>query len=146
MRKALAAAVVAALAFSGCGGTDEDATDTPSVSESVSPDTSKPKPSPSQDMTDDSTEEGNNDDGIEIEIEGSRVEPNGKRVQVEADEPVRLEIESDRAGELHVHSSPDQEIAFKQGESVLKLTVDTPGIVDVEDHESGTVILQLEVR
>ena len=148
MRKAMAAAVIAALALTGCGGSSDQADDAPSASAEPS---RSAKPSPTQEMTDDATDEATgsgdgDDDGIEIEIEGDRIEPNGKRVQVDAGAPVRLEIESDRAGELHVHTSPDQEIAFEKGESVVKVSIDTPGIVDVEEHESGTVILQLEVR
>ncbi|HZJ07696.1 MAG TPA: hypothetical protein VFD59_19865 [Nocardioidaceae bacterium] len=82
---------------------------------------------------------------MKIEIEGDRIEPNGKRVSVEAGERILLEIESDRAGQLHVHSTPEEEIPFKLGDSMVELKVDTPGIVDVEEHESGTVLLQLEV-
>lgn len=94
----------------------------------------------------DDSDGGGDDETFEIEIEGDEIEPNGERVQVEAGEPVRLEVESDRAGEFHVHSSPEQEVAFKRGSSVVPLTVDIPGIVDVEEHETGIVVLQLEVR
>jgi hypothetical protein len=85
-------------------------------------------------------------EAIEIEIEGDKIEPSGRRVQVAAGEPILLEIESDRAAELHVHSSPEQELTVKKGESTQELTIDRPGVVDVEEHETGTVIVQLEVR
>ena len=40
----------------------------------------------------------------------------------------------------------EQMIEVAPGESTVRLTVDTPGVVDVEEHESGIVVLQLEVR
>lgn len=131
MRQALAGSVIVVLALAGCSGTDEpvsdagvetpNATETPGVSESL------------------------DDDAIEVEIEGDEVMPNGKRIKVQTAQTILLEIKSDRPGELHVHSTPEQEIAFKEGGSTIELTVETPGIVDVEEHESGVVILQLEV-
>jgi hypothetical protein len=83
---------------------------------------------------------------VRIEIEGNDVTPNGARLKAEAGDPMVLDIESDRAGELHVHSSPEQELTFGAGESTVEVTVDTPGIVDIEDHETGVVLVQLEVR
>jgi len=41
--------------------------------------------------------------------------------------------------------APEQEIEFDKGTSTKKLTIDQPGIVDVEDHALGQVIVQLEV-
>jgi hypothetical protein len=147
MRRALVAAAVAALFLSGCAGSDEPATteetpaaSTPSESPSESPSADEPTESPSEEPTDDSPE------AIEIEIEGDRVEPNGLRVKVEAGKPIRLAVESDRAAELHIHSSPEQVLQVKKGMSRLSLTIDRPGLVDVEEHESGRVVLQLEVR
>ena len=74
------------------------------------------------------------------------IRPRGKRVEVKAGEPVTLEVESDRPAELHVHSSPEQVLDVKKGESTLSLTIERPGIVDVEEHDSGIVVFQLEVR
>lgn len=151
---AISAAVV--LALSGCGSTDsggaaneadtsDSASSAPSPTPSETDDSAtESTPSPSDDDSDDSTDDSG--DAIEVEIEGDKVKPNGKRIKVVAGEPVLLEIESDRDGELHVHSTPEQEIPFKKGESTLELTVDTPGVVDVEEHEAGIVLLQLEVR
>lgn len=144
MRRALAVAAVAALTLTGCGSeepaatTEETpATSTPSESAVAS---ESPTESPSETSTDDS---GN---AIEIEIEGDRIEPRGKRIKVGAGEPVTLEVESDRAAELHVHSSPEQVLDVEKGESTLSLTIERPGIVDVEEHDSGIVVFQLEVR
>jgi uncharacterized protein YcfL len=148
MRRALAAAAVAALALTGCGSEEPTATteETPATSTpSESPVASE---SPTESASESPTETSTDDSGqtIEIEIEGDRIEPRGKRVKVKAGEPVTLEVESDRPAELHVHSSPEQVLDVEKGESTLSLTIERPGIVDVEEHESGIVVFQLEVR
>ena len=83
---------------------------------------------------------------IEIERTGDAITPNGERVEVAAGEPVVLVITSDTAGELHVHSTPEQEVAYDAGTSEHELTIDRPGVVEVESHEPALVVLQLEVR
>jgi len=82
---------------------------------------------------------------VDIMITGDRIVPNGDRVPAVAGEPVTLDITADRAGELHVHSSPEQQIAYEQGTTTAQVTVDRPGVVDVEDHEAGLIVIQLEV-
>lgn len=82
---------------------------------------------------------------VTITIEGGEISPNGKRIEVERDEAVTLDITSDRAGELHVHGKPEQYVEFEAGTSTHELTISAPGVVDVEDHETGIVIVQLEV-
>lgn len=143
MRRALAIAAVSLLALTGCSDADTDpgATETAVETPTVEPST----PEPTESDTPTPTAEPTEDDAIEIEIEGDSIEPNGKLVEVQAGEPVVLQIESDRAGEFHVHSSPEQVIGFEAGETRVELTIDRPGVVDVEEHETGVVVLQLEV-
>lgn len=85
-------------------------------------------------------------DAIEIQIDGDNISPKGDRVEVKTGETITLEIDSDRAGELHVHSTPEQELSFDEGVSTVELTIETPGIAEVEEHETGVVVLQLEVN
>lgn len=132
MRRALAAFAVAALVLTGCGESEEPTTSQATVSESP-----EPSGSPSQELE---------PEPIEVEIEGDRVEPNGMRVKAAAGETVTLAVKSDRAAELHVHSSPEQVLEVEPGESTLELVIERPGIVDIEEHDSGLVVLQLEVR
>jgi len=82
---------------------------------------------------------------VHITIKGGTVTPHGDRVKAKVGQPVTLHIDADTAGEIHVHSSPEQEIRFDKGTSTKKLTIDQPGIVDVEDHALEQVIVQLEV-
>jgi hypothetical protein len=81
---------------------------------------------------------------IDITIKGDTVSPNGRRIKVQVDAPVTLHIDADQAGEIHVHSTPEQEIEFPKGTSTRRLTISTPGIVDVEDHALEQVIVQLQ--
>ena len=82
---------------------------------------------------------------VQITIKGGKVTPNGDRVKAKVGEPITLKIDADTAGEIHVHSTPEQEIPFTRGSSTQQLTIEKPGIVDVEDHQLDTVIVQLEV-
>ena len=81
---------------------------------------------------------------IDITIKGGSVTPNGDRVKVRVNTPVTLHIDADTEGEIHVHSTPEQEIEFPKGTSTRRLTIKQPGIVDVEDHALDQVIVQLQ--
>ena len=82
---------------------------------------------------------------VHITIKDGKVTPDGDRVQTKVGEPVTLEIDADVSGEIHVHSSPEQQIEFAKGTSTKKVTIEKPGIVDVEDHALEQVIVQLQV-
>ena len=142
MRRTLVAVAAVALLVTGCSGnsdqpaaagTDAAASTSPASPPSSASPSSPPSPSQPAGVS------------VEITIDGDTVAPNGERIKVTKGEPVTLSISSDREGELHVHSSPEQEIAFEQGTSTKEVTIDAPGIVDVEEHETGTVLLQLQV-
>ena len=83
---------------------------------------------------------------LDVAIKGDSVTPTNKRIPVSKDEPLTITITSDRSGELHVHSSPEEEIPFDKGTTTRKLTFKTPGVIEVEEHISDTLIAQLEVR
>ena len=82
---------------------------------------------------------------IAITIDGDQVTPNGDRIKVPLGGPVTFDITADRAGELHVHSTPERELEFQHGDTQVEVSFDKPGIVEVEDHESGKVVVQLQV-
>ncbi|HEU5456060.1 MAG TPA: hypothetical protein VFU85_10295 [Nocardioides sp.] len=82
---------------------------------------------------------------IEITFSDGSVTPSGKRVEVDAGQPVELVVKADEPGELHVHSTPEEELEYGAGTTTLKLTLDQPGVVDVEAHDPKVVIVQLEV-
>ena len=43
-------------------------------------------------------------------------------------------------------NSPEQELSYHAGTTRLRLTIDQPGVVDVESHTLEKTIVQLEVR
>lgn len=94
--------------------------------------------------------QGSTSDGDSVAITVTREEgtftPNGERVELEVDQTLVLTITADEAGELHVHSTPEQEIEYDEGTSEHEITIDRPGVVEVESHEPASVVLQLEVR
>ena len=127
-----------ALALTACSGEETPAADDTPAPSASSSSPAAAESSPAGEPTADGTV-------IEITIHDDSVEPNGERVEVPLGEPVTFDITADRDGELHVHSTPEEEIAFRQGDSETELTFDKPGVVDVEDHETGDIIVQLQV-
>jgi hypothetical protein len=83
---------------------------------------------------------------VDITFKGDTVTPQGKQVKVKASDPLKLHITADKAGEIHVHSSPEQHIEYGAGTTDKTLTIDQPGVVDVESHTLDKLILQLQVR
>ena len=112
----LATVLTTLLSLSGCGSDEPD-------------ETAEPTPDPGR---------------IELTFEGEEAPPL-QRVPVEPGDEIEIVIKSDEAGELHVHSEPEQELEYAAGTTTLKLTIDEPGVVDVERHEPEALVLQLEV-
>lgn len=84
---------------------------------------------------------------IDVTISGDTVTPNGDRVEVEVGQPIELVVQADADGEIHVHSTPEQEFEYQAGTTTLKLDpIDKPSIVDVESHTLDKTIVQLEAR
>ncbi|MCW2738909.1 hypothetical protein [Nocardioides sp.] len=83
---------------------------------------------------------------VTVTREGGTFTPNGERVELGVDQTLVLTITADEAGEFHVHSTPEQEIAYEAGTSEHEITIDRPGVVEVESHEPASIVLQLEVR
>lgn len=83
---------------------------------------------------------------IEVTFSGDEVTPNGERVKVAAGQPIELKVTADAPGEIHVHSTPEQEVEYETGTHTYPLTaIDQPGLVDVESHALEVVIVQLQV-
>jgi hypothetical protein len=166
-----ALAAVVALMLAGCGGGGSDTSGAASEEQTTSPSASapgespsdspsddspsdSPSESPSDDASDDSTDSPGDveteDDAveIEIEIENGRVTPSGKRVDVQVGERIRFKVDSDVADELHVHSTPEHTFAVQPGDDdkEFEFTLNQPGVVDVELHELGDVIVSIAAR
>ena len=121
-----ALALVLALGLSSCGNDGE---------------TGDPGPT-----TPDASETTDSSPAVTLTREGDSFTPNGERVELEVGQTLTLTVTADEAGELHVHSTPEQEIAYDAGTSEHEITIDRPGVVEVESHDPDVVVLQLEVR
>jgi hypothetical protein len=133
--------LVLAASLSACGG-DGD-TDPPATDQSSS---SSPSDSPSDSASDSGSSSTGGGAAVTVTREGDSFTPNGERVELGVDQTLVLTIEADEAGELHVHSTPEQEIAYDAGTSEHEIVIDRPGVVEVESHEPDVILLQLEVR
>lgn len=138
MRRTLASVAALSCLFlaAGCGGEDSSGTDAPASGAGRAGSSG-----PSQ-----AGEDPQQAQRIEVTIRGDSVTPNGDRVEVRAGAPIELVVTADRPGEIHVHSSPEQELEYDAGTTTLRLKIDQPGVVDVESHELEKTIVQLEVR
>lgn len=82
---------------------------------------------------------------LEVSIEDDQVTPNAEEISLEVGESLLIRFTTDRGGELHVHSKPEQYVEFAAGTSEQELVIETPGSVEVEEHDTEAVVALLEV-
>jgi hypothetical protein len=120
---------------------------TPSPSESPSKTPSEsPSESPSKTPSESESESEPAGPTLEVEVEGDDVTPVAQEVDLAVGERLTITVRSDRAGELHVHSDPEHAFEFQSGTETFRLTLDTPGSVDIEEHESEALVARVLVR
>ena len=134
-RLATLAATVSLIVASACGSGDEpEITPSPEATGSSSA-TTAPTQAPVDGVR------------VEISITESGTTPAGDRVDVGVGEPVTLVVTSQIVDEVHVHSDPEVSIDVEPGQTIERtFTIDRPGQVAVESHETGATILQLVVQ
>lgn len=117
--RSAAAIAVAGVVLAGCGSDgDEDASD-----------------------TDDSA-----DVTVQVEIADGAVTPPPGRVSVELGDNLRIEITGDEPDEVHLHGY-DLPVDIIPGEvAVLEFVADQAGRFELELHDAGLQLLQLEVE
>ncbi len=92
------------------------------------------------------TASGDDEPVIEVRISDGRVTPPPGRVEVSTGDQVIFTIATDVPDEVHVHGY-EVERQLPAGETTtVKFTADTPGLFEVETHDSGTQLFQLLVR
>ena len=139
---------LAALALVGACSSDPDpepetAPDpTPTASASSSP----AEPSPSEASSSPSEPAEPAGPTLAVTVEGEQVTPNAEELTATVGEPITITFTADRAGELHVHAKPEQYVEFTEGTTTAELVIDVPGSVEIEEHETGAVVAQVEVR
>lgn len=135
----IAVVTTAALTLAGCGNdedTDPDATPdtatssaTPTTDESVEEPGEEPAPEPAGPV-------------VEITIDGDSVLPIAEQVEMSVDDTLTLMIDADRSGELHVHSTPEQTVEFSPASNKYEVLFDKPGTVDIEEHDTGVLLVR----
>lgn len=130
------------------GSAPDDSASTSSASESASPtatsSASSPTPSASPSPTATSSEPAGPE--LVVTIAGDEVSPNSEEIDLKVGEALTIRFDTDRGGELHVHSTPEQYVEFEAGRSTQELVIDSPGVVEVEEHDTSHVVASLEVR
>jgi hypothetical protein len=74
------------------------------------------------------------------------VSPRDQQLAIPAGVPIEVRITADRPGELHFHSRPSRTISFVPGTTSGEIRIEAPGVVKVEEHLSGIVVAQIEMR
>lgn len=83
---------------------------------------------------------------IEVAVRDGEVTPPLQRVELTQGTQVRLLVTSDTADELHIHGFDiTQELPAGQ-QATVDFTADQTGIFEIETHDSGLQLVQLEVR
>jgi len=82
---------------------------------------------------------------IEVTVADGDVDPKGDRIQVGTGQEIVLDVTADTSGTLHVHANPEESFDFEEGEQEFTLTIDQPGVVEVETHDPDLIVAQLQV-
>ena len=140
----IAATFTLVLAPAACGGAEDTAppTEPTDATSSVTPSAASSPAAPVSPSTE-STDLG---PLLTITIDGEEVSPNAEEIHLGTGEKLLVEIDSDRAGELHIHSAPEQFVQFAAGTTDGEIVVNTPGTVEVEDHDTSAVVALIEVH
>jgi hypothetical protein len=84
---------------------------------------------------------------IDVTIKDGQVTPTNAQVQSKVGEPIVVQVTSDAADQLHVHSNPEHtfNVEPKQSQS-FQFTVSVPGRVDVELHHLNKTVATITVQ
>jgi hypothetical protein len=125
-------AIGGVLLVSGCaGGSSSGATGTSAAS--------SPASSPAASKTGKVTD-------IVVSVKDGKVSPKAHRVKVAEGSSVRILVSCDVDDEVHVHGY-EIEREVSAGQSVtIEFTADQTGVFEVETHESGLLLFQLQVQ
>lgn len=140
--RVLAPAVLAlSLLAAGCGDGEDGTGPASPAPAATAPTEAAPQPSASETPSEPAF------DGtlIQVTIKGGKVTPAPSTHKIAKGSKVRIEVTSDTADELHVHGY-DNTADLKPGETaVVELTATQSGRFEVETHDSGLVLFNLQV-
>jgi hypothetical protein len=124
----------------GCGGGDEGggtATTTAATSTSSGGATSS---------TEAASTAGFSGVVVEAKVTGNQVETASRRVRIDLGQKVRVQVEADRAEEVHVHGYDRKGDVAPGKPAVIDFTANVPGVFEVELEGSGLKLFELQVQ
>lgn len=134
------------LALGACGADDDS---TAADAAPAAPSSATSAPAPSEDASEPVEEETEDPYAgsvvVEMSFEGGTASPLGERVMVDVGQQVVFLVSADEPGELHAHTTEELVLEYPAGESELTMVVEQPGVVEVESHDRGAVLVQLQV-
>lgn len=84
---------------------------------------------------------------LSVDVMGTKVSPKNQVVEVPKGSEVRLEVKADKAGELHIHSRPEQTKEYNAGTTRISLgRFVTPGRYPVEIRALDSTVATLDVK
>jgi hypothetical protein len=83
---------------------------------------------------------------VQAKVTGSNVETASRRVKVDLGQKVRVQVEADRAEEVHVHGYDLKGDVAPGKPAVIDFTADVPGVFEVELEESSLKLFELQVQ
>jgi hypothetical protein len=83
---------------------------------------------------------------VEATVTGSSVETASKRVRVDLGQKVRVQVEADRAEEVHVHGYDLKGDVAPGKPAVIDFTANVPGVFEVELEEASLKLFELQVQ
>jgi heme/copper-type cytochrome/quinol oxidase subunit 2 len=83
---------------------------------------------------------------VEARVTGNNVETASKRVRVDLGQKVRVQVEADRAEEVHVHGYDLKGDVAPGKPAVIDFTANVPGVFEVELEGSSLKLFELQVQ
>ena len=144
-----AVALLAAPVLAGCGSESSTAAATNHADHGSMPSaTSEASPSETASATTSASPTEAQPEGttIRISVMDGKVTPPALVEQVGLGESVTLVVTSDVADEVHLHGYDAHADLVAGQEGTLTFTADIPGVFEVELEETGTLLVELEVK
>ncbi len=84
---------------------------------------------------------------VDVTINHGQVTPTNSALQAKVHQQITLNVNSDAADELHVHSTPDHKFQVVAAPNqTFQFSVDVPGNVEVELHHLDRTIATIQVQ
>lgn len=84
---------------------------------------------------------------VDVTIANGAVTPTNGQATASVGKPIVLQVASDTADQLHVHSVPEHTFSVEpRPDQSFEFTVDVPGQVDVELHDLNRTVVTIQVR